>query len=130
VYCPACGTRNDDNNFRCIQCGQVIQMQPGAQPGASPANGWEPAGTYAEPSKANTAFLLSVVGCLVCLAAAWPGYQMGKEELAAIAEGRRDPRNESTARAAVWLAISALAVWVLGGILFALGFAFGAFSAL
>lgn len=25
MYCPSCGTHNDDNNFRCVQCGQIIQ---------------------------------------------------------------------------------------------------------
>ena len=25
MFCPHCGTANDDNNFRCTKCGQVIQ---------------------------------------------------------------------------------------------------------
>ena len=25
MYCPYCGTLNDDNNFRCTKCGQIIQ---------------------------------------------------------------------------------------------------------
>lgn len=24
MYCPKCGTANDDNNFRCTGCGQVL----------------------------------------------------------------------------------------------------------
>lgn len=26
MYCRSCGTQNDDNNYRCIQCGEVIQF--------------------------------------------------------------------------------------------------------
>jgi hypothetical protein len=25
MYCPKCGTKNDDNAFRCINCSEVIQ---------------------------------------------------------------------------------------------------------
>ena len=28
MYCPQCGTQNDDNAFRCIQCGEIIQPVP------------------------------------------------------------------------------------------------------
>ncbi len=30
MYCPKCGTQNDDNNFRCIKCGTIIQQIPHA----------------------------------------------------------------------------------------------------
>ena len=26
MYCPQCGTQNDDNAFRCVACGTVIQQ--------------------------------------------------------------------------------------------------------
>lgn len=26
MYCPKCGTQNDDNAFRCIKCGTIIQQ--------------------------------------------------------------------------------------------------------
>lgn len=26
MYCPNCGTQNDDNNFRCTNCNSVIQV--------------------------------------------------------------------------------------------------------
>tara|TARA_B100000315_G_C14284774_1_gene454685 strand:+ start:90 stop:440 length:351 start_codon:yes stop_codon:yes gene_type:complete len=29
MFCPNCGSANDDNNFRCTKCGEVIQ--PAAQ---------------------------------------------------------------------------------------------------
>ena len=29
MYCPKCGTQNDDNAFKCIRCGTIIQEIPG-----------------------------------------------------------------------------------------------------
>jgi len=34
MYCPKCGTQNDDNNFKCISCNQIlhnIQQTPFVQ---------------------------------------------------------------------------------------------------
>ena len=28
MYCPKCGTQNDDNAFRCIRCSEIIQPMP------------------------------------------------------------------------------------------------------
>ena len=28
MYCPQCGTQNDDNAFRCVKCNEVIQVIP------------------------------------------------------------------------------------------------------
>lgn len=28
MYCPKCGTQNDDNNFHCTACNEVIQIVP------------------------------------------------------------------------------------------------------
>ena len=28
MYCPECGTQNDDNAFKCVSCGIVIQQMP------------------------------------------------------------------------------------------------------
>ena len=28
MYCPKCGTQNDDNAFRCIKCNEIIQPMP------------------------------------------------------------------------------------------------------
>ena len=30
MFCPSCGTANDDNNFRCTKCGAIIQVLPTA----------------------------------------------------------------------------------------------------
>jgi hypothetical protein len=28
MYCPECGTQNDDNAFKCVKCGIIIQQVP------------------------------------------------------------------------------------------------------
>lgn len=28
MYCPKCGTQNDDNNYKCTNCGTIIQQMP------------------------------------------------------------------------------------------------------
>ncbi len=28
MYCPRCGTQNEDNAFKCIKCGTIIQQMP------------------------------------------------------------------------------------------------------
>lgn len=44
MYCSACGTLNDENNYRCIQCGQILQTpqaapSPPRQPQPQPHQG-------------------------------------------------------------------------------------------
>jgi hypothetical protein len=34
MYCPKCGTQNDDNNFKCTRCGGILHP---AAPRAAPA---------------------------------------------------------------------------------------------
>lgn len=38
MYCRKCGTKNEDNSFRCIQCGEVLQQPVSAVPGANIPN--------------------------------------------------------------------------------------------
>jgi hypothetical protein len=28
MYCPQCGTQNDNNAFRCVKCNEIIQVIP------------------------------------------------------------------------------------------------------
>ena len=35
MYCRECGTSNDDNNFRCIQCGAILQVPPPSEFGGA-----------------------------------------------------------------------------------------------
>jgi hypothetical protein len=31
MYCPKCGTKNDDNAYKCVQCGDILQGAPQTQ---------------------------------------------------------------------------------------------------
>ena len=50
MYCRSCGTQNDDNAFKCIQCGEVLQyvQQANVPVGSVP--------TYLAPSILVTIF--------------------------------------------------------------------------
>ncbi len=32
MYCPKCGTQNQDNNYQCTQCGEILHPATPAQP--------------------------------------------------------------------------------------------------
>ena len=32
MYCPQCGQMNDDNNYKCVTCGNVLPQTPGSYP--------------------------------------------------------------------------------------------------
>jgi hypothetical protein len=36
MYCPSCGAPNDDNAWKCVKCGAVLQTAPPAIPTAAP----------------------------------------------------------------------------------------------
>src|SRR5258708_34309040 len=36
MFCRKCGATNDDNAYKCVQCGEVLQQVPAGGP--SPAN--------------------------------------------------------------------------------------------
>jgi hypothetical protein len=36
MYCFKCGAENDDNAYRCVKCGTVIQGEAAARPQAAP----------------------------------------------------------------------------------------------
>jgi hypothetical protein len=38
MYCFKCGASNDDNAWRCLQCGEVLQRAPEAAPSPSPVS--------------------------------------------------------------------------------------------
>lgn len=31
MYCPKCGTKNDDNAYKCVQCREILQGTPQTQ---------------------------------------------------------------------------------------------------
>lgn len=38
MYCTKCGTRNDDNSYKCVRCGDVLQRPETQPPPASIQN--------------------------------------------------------------------------------------------
>lgn len=70
---------------------------------------------FAEASQATSALIWSIVGLACCLPAAIVGYIQARNELDAIAAGRRDPANHGTAKAAKVIAIVATVVFLLLG---------------
>lgn len=108
MYCHSCGTFNDDNNFRCIQCGVVLQSTPGpaASGPAAPEGNWEQ--DYPEANKADTAIIFAIVAWVICGLAAIPGFIIAKDEVKGIEMGNRNPAKMGTAKAAYWLSIIAL----------------------
>ena len=79
-------------------------------------------GSYPEATQATSALIWSIVGLVCCAPAAIVGYVQSKNELEAIAAGRRDPMNQGTANAARIIAI-------VVGVLFGLGLALIVLSA-
>lgn len=63
------------------------------------------AAAYPEASQATSALVWSIVGLVCCGPAAIVGYIQARNELEAIAGGRRDPMNQGTANAARIIAI-------------------------
>ena len=36
MYCRKCGQQNDDNNFKCVKCGEVLQQVQAVPPASIP----------------------------------------------------------------------------------------------
>ncbi|CAN5770720.1 hypothetical protein BH23ACT5_BH23ACT5_02710 [soil metagenome] len=89
---------------------------------------------YPEASQATSALIWSIVGLVCCGPAAIVGFIQGKNELDAIAAGRRDPTNQGTANAAKIIAIVVAVLYALSLVLGALvvlgGLSFGIFDEL
>ena len=111
MYCSSCGTANDNNNFRCVQCGSIIQSQ---QPQGAPYQGGYQAEQWPEASKADTALLFAVLGWVVCAVMSFIAIGMAKGEIRAIENGLRNPAKLSNAKAAFWLAAVQVGFLVLG----------------
>ena len=54
MYCPKCGTQNDDNAFKCVECGEIIQIT-----GASVAPSDQKVSTHLAP-----AIIVTLLCCL------------------------------------------------------------------
>lgn len=67
---------------------------------------------YTRPSQATTALVLVILGLLCCGLPAIIGTMMAKADLRAIAQGRTDPANHGTARAAFVVGLVASILWL------------------
>jgi len=110
MYCSSCGTANDANNFRCVQCGTIIQSQNSQGYGQPYQNVQQ----WPEASKADTALILAVLGWVVCAVLSIVAIPMARAEIAAIERGDRNPAKLSTAKAAFWIAAIQLGLFVFG----------------
>jgi hypothetical protein len=95
MYCPKCGTLNDDNAFRCIQCGTVIQQVPSV---------------VTSVKKTNTAVVVlvvvgTVIGIIVIIsilvAIAIPGY-LGYQMRTRNSMSQKEIRNACYAAATIF----------------------------
>ncbi len=109
MYCPTCGTRNDDNNFRCVQCSTVLQQGFGGGPigGASGQ-------AFSESSQATAAVILAALSWAFCgPVSSFPALIIARGEIRGIEAGLRDPVNTGTAKAAFWLAAINLGLFAI-----------------
>lgn len=65
MFCPKCGTQNNDENLKCTQCGQVLKTVTAATPGSDGIASIIP---Y-KNSKALTAYYLGVFSIIPCVGA-------------------------------------------------------------
>jgi len=69
MFCPKCGTQNDDNNYRCTKCGQIIQNVPQASVTDDPAMKYLlPIGRSPLAIAAGYAGLFALIPCLAPVA--------------------------------------------------------------
>ena len=98
----------------------------GGVPGAAPTGfGAVPGAAFAEKSQATTALVVSIVILLCCGPAGAIGAWMGYQEREAIDAGRRDPSKRGTAQAAFIVGLIAVALTVVGILLFVIAGAAG-----
>jgi hypothetical protein len=116
MFCPHCGTPNDDNNFRCTTCGKVIQ--PSAQPVVSNDLG----------DNAGVRMLLPVGRSGLAIAAGYAGlfaFLVVPAPLAlllgvlAVRDLRRHPKKHGMGRAVFGIVTGALGTALLVGLLVA-----------
>jgi uncharacterized membrane protein YvbJ len=64
LYCPKCGTYNDDNAYKCVKCGTVVQQGAGVPPSQSTVGGGAVTGKSV-PTYMVPAILVTLFCCLV-----------------------------------------------------------------
>jgi hypothetical protein len=102
LYCRKCGTQNDDNAFRCVSCGEVIQaVEPARIPiGTVP--------DYLVWSILAAVFCCQISGIVAIVYAAQVNGRLMAGDLA----GATDASNK--ARTWCWVSLGAWCVMVVG----------------
>jgi hypothetical protein len=114
MFCPKCGTANDDNNFRCTKCREIIQ--PVAQAAVGTDIGDNAAMRMLLPvGRSGLAIAAGYAGLFALLVLPAPlALLLG---LLAVRDLRRNPKKHGMGRAVFALVTgglgSALLVWLL-----------------
>jgi len=112
MFCRKCGRQNDDNAFKCVQCGEVLQSVPGA--GARPT----------VPNHLVEAILVTLLCCVPfgVVAIVYAAQVNGK-----LAAGDYEGAVKASNNAKTWVWASA-GVGLVVGLLYAVLVALGAVS--
>lgn len=117
MYCTKCGKQNDDNAYKCIQCGSVMP-----RPAVHPSGGQR----QSVPNYLVQAILATVFCCLPCGIAAIVFAAQVNSKLAA---GDLDGAIESSRKAKMWCWIS-FGVGLAGTIIYLMIMALGMIAGL
>ncbi|MBI4559146.1 MAG: CD225/dispanin family protein [Candidatus Hydrogenedentes bacterium] len=116
MYCPKCGSENDDNAFRCTRCGNILQQTQGSPGGPPPS-----IPTYLAPAILVTLFCCLPFGIVAIVYAAQVSGRMAGGDYIGAAELSRKAKMWCWVSFGIGLAFIVLyvvfivAVEVLGG---------------
>jgi hypothetical protein len=108
MYCRKCGTLNDDNAFKCVNCGEVLREQA------------EPAPVEQIPNYLTPSILVTV---FCCLPLGIPAIVYAAQVNAKIQAGDVAGAKESSRRAKLWswwsfgIGLASVVIWILVSIL-------------
>ena len=114
MFCPHCGTANDDNNYRCTKCGRVIQQA--AQPVVTTDLGDSAAMRMLLPvGRSGLAIAAGYAGLFALLIAPAPlALLLG---ILAVRDLRKNPKKHDIGRAVFGIVTGALGTAALAWIL-------------
>jgi hypothetical protein len=113
MYCRKCGTQNDDNNYKCVRCGEALQQ----------------VGTSTPPLTIPNYLVQSILVTLFCcLPFGIPAIVYAAQVNGKIQAGDIHGAIDSSKKALMWIWISlglGIVVGIIYGILMAIGAAAG-----
>ena len=110
MYCTRCGTRNDDNTYKCVQCATILHPAPTQQPawGAPPI----PPGTV--PNYLAQAILVTI---FCCLPFGIPAIVFASQVNGKLALGDMAGASAASSSARTWCWVS-FGIWIAGALLY------------